>query len=67
MSDYTLKELAAAHKAITSSYRKINKVRETLMSKPSPPKSQTTLAERNQKALMIALNLITREMEKHCE
>jgi len=65
MSEYTLEELEAAHKALSSSLHKISKARETLMSKSSPPKSQITLAERNQKALTIALNLITREMEKH--
>ena len=64
MSDYMLEELEAAHKAITSSYRKISKARETLTSKPSPPKPQITLAERNQKALIIALNLITQEIGK---
>ena len=64
MSDYTFDELEAAHKALLSSYKKISKVRETLLQKPSPPKSQLTLATRNINALILALALITEELEK---
>ena len=63
MSDYTKEELAAAHNAISSSIRKIEKVRETLLNKQPPPKSQLTLAMRNLQALKIAEALITRELE----
>ena len=64
MSDFTFIELLAAHKALSSSYRKIEKVRETLLEKQPPPKSQLTLATRNQNALRIALALLTEEIEK---
>jgi len=59
---YTKAELEDAAKAISSSVRKIEKARETLLKKVPPPKSQLTLASRNLDALRIALSLITREI-----
>ena len=62
MSEYTKSELAAAHKAITSSVRKIEKAQATLSLKQTPPKAQMTLASRNLDALRLALSLIEREI-----
>ncbi len=62
MDTYSKEDLQAAHKALSSSVRKIEKVRETLLKKHPPPKSQLTLAERNLAALRLALGLIEREM-----
>ena len=64
MANYSFEELEAAHKSLMSSYSKIHKVRETLLQKGSPPKSQLTLATRNINALIIALALVTEEIEK---
>jgi len=66
MSDYTKADLTDALKAIGSSIRKIEKVRKTLSQKQPPPKSQLTLASRNLKALRIAEELITRELNVGC-
>jgi hypothetical protein len=38
MESYTLEELKAAHKALSSSVHKIEKVRETLLGKQPPPR-----------------------------
>ena len=65
MIEYSKAELEAAHKAISSSIRKIEKARETLSKKQSPPKAQLTLASRNLDALRLSLALIARELEKH--
>lgn len=62
MAEYTITDLEAARKAISSSIRKIEKVQETLLKKQPPPKAQLTLAERNLKALHLAMSLILREM-----
>ena len=64
MADFSVDELEAARKALTSSYRKIDKVRATLLQKQPPPKSQVTLATRNLEALRIALSLIEDELAK---
>jgi hypothetical protein len=61
MESYTSEELKAAHKAISSSIRKIEKACETLLSKQPPPKPQLTPASRNLAALRLALSLIERE------
>ena len=63
MAQYTKEELEAAQKAIASSIRKIEKVRETLSKKQPPPKAQLTLASRNLDALRLAISLIRRELE----
>jgi len=63
MTEFSKTELEAAHKAISSSIRKIEKAQETLSKKQPPPKSQLTLATRNLDALRLALALITREMD----
>ena len=63
MAQYTKEELEAAQKAITSSIRKIEKVRETLSKKQQPPKAQLTLVSRNLDALRLAISLIQRELE----
>ena len=65
MIEYSKAELEAAHKAISSSIRKIEKARETLSKKQPPPKAQLTPASRNLDALRLSLALITRELEKH--
>jgi len=62
MSGFTKSELEAAHKAISSSIRKIEKVEITLSKKQPPPKAQLTLASRNLDALRLALSLIEREI-----
>jgi len=66
MIAYSKAELEAAHKAISSSIRKIEKAQETLAKKEPPPKAQLTLAARNLDALRLSLSLITREMD-HAE
>jgi hypothetical protein len=63
MKSYSVVELQAAHRALASSIRKIEKVRETLLGKPIPPKSQITLAERNLNALRLSVDLIMHELE----
>lgn len=63
MPEYTKAELAAAHKALSSSVRKIEAAQKTLQQKQPPPKPQLTLAARNLHALRLALDLITRELE----
>jgi len=65
MYEYTYDELEAAHKALTSSVHKIEKVRETLQQRKTPPKPQITLATRNLDALRIALALVSDEMERN--
>ena len=62
MGDFSKTELEAAQKAISSSVRKIEKVRETLSKKQPPPKAQLTLASRNLDAFRLALALIAREI-----
>ena len=62
MTEYSKEELEAAHKAISSSIRKIEKVKETLSKKQPAPKAQLTLASRNLAALRLALSLIMREL-----
>jgi len=64
MSNYTKNELEYAKRAIQSSIRKIEKVMETMSKKDLPPKAQITLANRNIRALRLALALIERELEK---
>ena len=64
MNDFSSDELQAARDALSSSYKKIEKTRETLLQKPSPPKPQLTLAARNLDALRIALALISDELEQ---
>ncbi|WP_371362109.1 hypothetical protein SRRS_33460 [Sporomusa rhizae] len=59
MGNYTREELEEALRAIASTIRKIEKVQE----KPTLGKSQETLIERRLKAMKIALELISREME----
>ena len=65
MADYSRDELVAARKALLSSFRKIDKVRKTLLEKQNPPKSQLTLAKRNLEALQVALSLIEEELKRH--
>jgi len=65
LTEYSKAELEAAHKAISSSIRKIENAKETLSKKNPPPKAQLTLASRNLSALRLALSLIMREVEKH--
>lgn len=60
---FTKEKLLEAQKALSSSLRKIKKARETLSLKTPLPKAQLTLAERNLRALNIALALIERELE----
>lgn len=59
MGNYTREELEEAFRAISSTIRKIEKVQE----KPTLGKSQQTLIERRLKAMKIASELISREME----
>lgn len=59
MGNYTMEELEEALRAISSTIRKIEKVQE----KPTLGKSQQTLIERRLKAMKIASELISREME----
>lgn len=59
MENYTREELEEALRAIASIIRKIEKVQE----KPMLGKSQETLIERRLKAMKIASELISREME----
>ena len=59
MVNYTREELEEALRAISSTIRKIEKVQE----KPTLGKSQQTLIERRLKAMKIASELISREME----
>ncbi len=63
MAEFSSAELQAAHKAISSSVRKIEKVKDTLSKKQPTPKSQITLASRNLAAFRLALALIEREMQ----
>ena len=67
MGAYSKAELEAAHKAISSSIRKIEKAKETLSKKQPLPKAQLTLASRNLDALRLALSLIMRELEEVVE
>jgi len=62
MSEYTKIELEDAKGAIQSSVRKIEKVLETLSKKEPLPKAQITLANRNIRALRLALALIEKEL-----
>ncbi len=64
MTDFTIDELNAAHRAISSSVRKIEKVRQTLLERQPAPKAQLTLASRNLTAFRLALELIEREKER---
>lgn len=59
MGNYTKEEFGEALRAISSTIRKIEKVRE----KPTLGKTQQTLIERRLKAMKIASELISREME----
>ncbi len=59
MGNYTREELEEALRAISSTIRKIEKVQE----KPTLGKSQQTLIARRLKAMKIASELISREME----
>lgn len=59
MGNYTMDELGEALQAISSIIKKIEKVQE----KPTLGKSQQTLIERRLKAMKIASELISREME----
>lgn len=59
MGNYTREELEEAFRAIASTVRKIEKVQE----KPTLGKSQQTLIERRLKAMKIASELISREIE----
>ena len=59
---YTQAELLDAQAALQSSLRKIEKVLVTLSKKDPPPKAQLTLADRNLRALRLALSLIEKEM-----
>lgn len=62
MAEFSKTELEEAQKAISSSIRKIEKVRETLLKKQPQPKAQLTLAARNLHALRLAAALIAREL-----
>lgn len=64
MSEFTAIELEAAQKAILSTIRKAEKVKETLSQKQPLPTSQMAMASRNLKALYIASSLIERALEK---
>lgn len=64
MKEYTQQQLQQAHKAITSSINKIQKVQQTLLEKQPLPKPQLTLAKRNLEALKLAIALIEREMQQ---
>jgi len=64
MGQYSQAELGDAKGAIQSSIRKIEKVLETLLKKDPVPKAQMTLANRNIRALCLALALIERELKK---
>ena len=59
IGNYTREELEEALRAIASTIRKIEKVQE----KPTLGKSQQTLIARRLKAMRIASQLISREME----
>ncbi len=59
MGNYTKEELQEALRAISSTIAKIEKVRE----KPTLGPSQRTPIERRLKALQIALELISREID----
>lgn len=61
MGNYTTEELQEALRAVSSTIAKIEKVR----TKPTLGPSQRTLIERRLKALQIASDLISREIEKH--
>ncbi len=67
MAEFSKEELEAARKAISSSIRKIEKVKEPLSEKQPPPKSQLTLASRNLQAMRIAMSLINRELKENEE
>ena len=62
LQHYSEAELLDARAALQSSVRKIEKVLVTLSKKDPPPKAQITLADRNLRALRLALSLIEREM-----
>ena len=64
MLEFSKTELEAAHKAISSSIRKIEKAHETLSQKQPQPKAQLTLATRNLQALRLSLSLIEIEMAR---
>jgi len=64
MYGYSRNELEAAHKALQSSYNKIEKARGNLSKRQPPPKPQLTLAERNMDALRIALALVAAELDQ---
>lgn len=59
MSNYTVEELAEAHRSIDSTLHKCEKA----LLKLTPGKSQHTLTVRRIKAFQIALALIDRELE----
>jgi len=61
MREYSTAELQDAKEAIESSIRKIEKVLVALAKKEPPPKAQITLADRNLRALRLALSLIEKE------
>jgi hypothetical protein len=61
MPDYTTEELAEAHRSLSSTLRKCEKVLESA----KLPQSQRTLMERRVTALKIALTLINREQSKN--
>ena len=64
MSEFTAKELEAAQKAILSTIRKNEKVKETLSQKQPPRTSQIAMVSRNLKVFYIASSLIERELGK---
>ena len=64
MSEFSLTELEAAHKALQSSHNKIEKALGSLSQKQPPPKAQITLATRNLDALRIAISLVEDELKK---
>ncbi len=64
MAEFSKEELEGAHKAISSSIRKIEKVRVTLSQKEPLPKAQLTLASRNLNAFRLAIALIELELSR---
>lgn len=63
MPEYSRTELEEAHRAISSTIRKCEKVQETLSRKQPQPTAQLTLLVRRLAAFRLALALVTRELE----
>jgi hypothetical protein len=64
MSEFTTAELEAARKAILSTIRKSEKVKETLSQKRPPHASQLALVSQRLKVFQIASSLIARALQE---